>query len=140
MFLCPVCGIAFVPMLSQLMTHIRLIHADDPHFVIQFNLQGCKRTFGKFTVYRNHVYAYHDTSSFFQNASSGAINSGADPDPVPAVLTSCDSEDEMPESTSVPPGKDHTLTVIVMHCVVALDSATSMSLISEHELKTAAAK
>ena len=44
------------------MTHIRLVHADDPHFIIQCSFQGCTRTFRKFTVYRNHVYACHDTT------------------------------------------------------------------------------
>ena len=44
------------------MTHIRLVHADDPHFIIKCSFQGCTRTFRKFTVYRNHVYSFHDTT------------------------------------------------------------------------------
>ena len=43
-----------------MLTHIRLEHADQLNFRIQCNLQGCKRTFKKFTVYRNHIYHYHD--------------------------------------------------------------------------------
>lgn len=50
--------------LAHLMTHMRLLHADDPNFLIQCNLQGCKRTFRKFTVYRNHIYAVHDTTEW----------------------------------------------------------------------------
>ena len=46
--------------MSLLLTHIRLEHADQPNFQIQCNLQGCKQTFKKFTVYRNHIYQYHD--------------------------------------------------------------------------------
>ena len=59
---CPLCGDVTVSKHSQLMTHIRLLHADDPNFVIQCNRQGCKRTFRKFTVYRNHIYAFHGTA------------------------------------------------------------------------------
>ena len=47
--------------LSLLLTHIRLEHADQPNFQIQCYLQGCQRTFKKFTAYRNHIYQYHDT-------------------------------------------------------------------------------
>ena len=46
---CPLCDVT-VSKHSQLMTHIRLLHADDPNFMIQCNRQGCKRTFWKFTV------------------------------------------------------------------------------------------
>jgi hypothetical protein len=63
MLLCPLCGDVQTATLSQLLSHIRLTHADSPHFLIQRNLQGCKRTFRKFTVYRNHVYSYHDTEN-----------------------------------------------------------------------------
>ena len=62
MFICPLCSDVVVRALSQLMTHIRLVHADDPHFIIQCSFQGCTRTFRKFTVYRNHVYSFHDTT------------------------------------------------------------------------------
>ena len=61
--ICPMCGDVRVASISQLVAHIRLTHSDDPGFCIQCNLQGCKRTFKKFTVYRNHVYSYHDISS-----------------------------------------------------------------------------
>lgn len=59
MVLCPLCFCRF-PTLSLLLTHIRLIHADDPNFRMQCNLQGCRQTFRKFTVFRNHVYQFHD--------------------------------------------------------------------------------
>lgn len=65
--ICPICVGVRVAALHQLMTHIRVMHADEPQFMIQCNLQGCKRTFRKFTVYRNHVYAFHDTSTVDQD-------------------------------------------------------------------------
>lgn len=59
---CPLC-LSKLASRSVLMTHMRLEHADDPGFLVQCNLQGCKRTFRKFTVYRNHIYQYHNTFS-----------------------------------------------------------------------------
>ena len=59
---CPLCGNVAVSKHSQLMTHIKLMHADHPNFMIQCNQQGCKRTFRKFTLYRNHIYAFHGTA------------------------------------------------------------------------------
>ena len=41
--------------------HIRIAHADQPGFMIQCNLERCKRTFKKFSVFRNHIYALHNT-------------------------------------------------------------------------------
>ena len=63
MLICPCCGDVRVSNLKQLISHIRLLHSDEPNFQIQCNLQGCKKTFKKFNVYRNHVYAFHDTVS-----------------------------------------------------------------------------
>ena len=50
------------------MTHIRLIHADRPNFLIHCNLQGCCRTYTNFLTYRNHVYAFHGTTLSEENA------------------------------------------------------------------------
>ena len=69
MLTCPMCGGVSFSAFHQFMTHMRLIHADEPQFMIQCNLQGCQRTFRNFSVYRNHVYAFHDTSMLSQNAS-----------------------------------------------------------------------
>ena len=62
MVFCSLCALQFHS-LSLLLMHIRLEHADQPNFQIQCYLQGCQRTFKKFTAYRNHVYQYHDTLS-----------------------------------------------------------------------------
>lgn len=60
---CPSCGIYQSRSLSDLMSHIRLIHADEPNFRIDCTLQGCCRTFKNFHTYRNHIYAFHSTST-----------------------------------------------------------------------------
>ena len=75
---CPLCGDVTVAKHAQLMTHIRLLHADDPNFLIQCNRQGCKRTFRKFTVYKNHVYTFHDTTD--TDDLSASARSGIVPD------------------------------------------------------------
>ena len=46
-----------------MMTHVRVMHADSPHLMIQCNLQGCKKTFKTFTVNRNHVYCFHNATT-----------------------------------------------------------------------------
>ena len=44
----------------MLLKHIRLAHADRPDFSLQCNLQGCRRTFKRFTTFRNHIYQHLD--------------------------------------------------------------------------------
>ena len=51
----------YSPSLTQLLKHIRLIHADEPGFNLQCGIQGCSRTFRKYQTFRNHVHAIHGT-------------------------------------------------------------------------------
>jgi hypothetical protein len=53
---------------QNLLSHIRLHHANEPHFIIQCSLQGCSRSFKKFETYRNHVYKFHSGSIFSDNS------------------------------------------------------------------------
>lgn len=73
---CPVCYSIFHT-ISYLLTHIRLLHADQPNFQIQCNLQGCKRTFRKFSVYRNHIYQFHDTKDVSEEQRDDSPESNA---------------------------------------------------------------
>ena len=57
---CPLCG-EYSPSLTQLLKHIRLVHADEPGFNLQCGIQDCSRTFRKYQTFRNHVYAIHGT-------------------------------------------------------------------------------
>lgn len=59
---CPICARSFATV-SMLLKHIRLTHADRPDFNLQCNLQGCKRTFKRFTTFRNHIYHNHDVEA-----------------------------------------------------------------------------
>ena len=54
-FPCPYCAEAYcAPSEELLMTHIRIVHASDPNFLIQCSLNGCERTFANFRTYQNH--------------------------------------------------------------------------------------
>ena len=59
---CPLCGKVTAAGNAQLMVHMRLLHEGDPNFIIQRNHQECKQTFCTFTVYKNHIYIFHDTT------------------------------------------------------------------------------
>ena len=44
----------------MLLSHIKSVHACEPGFTVQCDLQRCKRTFKIFSTFRNHVYNFHD--------------------------------------------------------------------------------
>lgn len=70
----------------MLLAHIRIAHSNDAGFSIQCNLQGCQRTFKRFTTYRNHIYNFHDTSEVHEDAVPSM-------DPDPATSDSDDDDD-----------------------------------------------
>ena len=67
---CPHCAASGFSNLSALLRHIRITHADDPSIIFRCNLQGCQRSFKKFTVYRNHIYTYHNLSTIDEATNS----------------------------------------------------------------------
>ena len=68
---CPLCPLVNFPTVSVLMQHIRLAHADKPDFMLQCNLQGCCRSFRKFTTYRNHMYTFHGSGIMTHELQDG---------------------------------------------------------------------
>ena len=58
---CPLCG-SYVTSLSQLLVHMRLVHAGEPGFLVQCGIQGCPRTYRNFQTFRNHVYTIHSAN------------------------------------------------------------------------------
>ena len=91
--------------LSLLLTHIRLEHADQPNFHIQCHLQGCQRTFKKFTAYRNHIYQYHDTLSLDDEPNVNSEDDNTDP------ADTLFDEDFQHESTSTAKHKSLCLSI-----------------------------
>lgn len=63
---CPCCAHS-EKKLVDLLRHIRLLHFGTPGFTtLKCNLDGCHRTFKKFTVFRNHIYQIHSDSQLLQ--------------------------------------------------------------------------
>ena len=71
---CPLCPLMNFPAVSMLMQHIRLTHADKPDFMLQCNLQGCRRSFRKFTTYRNHMYTFHGSGIINEFDRGSSVN------------------------------------------------------------------
>ena len=63
---CPCC-VHSAKKVVDLFRHIRLLHFGTPGFTsLKCNLEGCQRTFRKFTVFRNHIYQIHSDSQLLQ--------------------------------------------------------------------------
>ena len=60
MITCPLCPGTSFSTVQTLLKHIRITHSDRADFLIQCNLQGCKRTFRNFKSYENHIHTFHD--------------------------------------------------------------------------------
>ena len=77
---CPCCAHS-EKKLVDLLRHIRLLHFGTPGFTtLKCNLDGCQRTFRKFTVYRNHIYQIHSDSQLLQPATDTRT-----PSPSPSI-------------------------------------------------------
>lgn len=115
------CGSRF-PSVSLLLTHIRLEHANHRRFLIQCNLQGCRRTFRKFTVYRNQIYQFHDPLSLNDDSIPETEEDGSSnlhtyvPTPVPtsSILEGKDCEMEVDSCATTEPEAASSL-----HCAAA---------------------
>lgn len=71
---CPCCG-RFARTLCDLLRHVRLLHFGTPGFTnLTCNIDGCKKRFRKYTVFRNHIYDYH-ANKIQQNIESPPIAS-----------------------------------------------------------------
>ena len=79
---CPCCAHS-EKKLVDLLRHIRLLHFGTPGFTsLKCNLDGCQRTFRKFTVFRNHIYQIHSDSQLLQPAPATDTRT---PSPSPSV-------------------------------------------------------
>ena len=81
--ICPICACCEFRTVSQLLSHIRISHADAKDFSIQCTLKNCCRTYKSFTTYRNHVYDFHGIGQLdptYDFSSSHSVLSGESPD------------------------------------------------------------
>ncbi len=56
---CTVCSVYRTDTLSELLSHIRLFHAHQPSLNIRCGISGCRRSFGNFGTFQNHISMYH---------------------------------------------------------------------------------
>ena len=66
---CPKCSRKLFT-LNKLISHIELVHGNEPHFSITCGLDGCQRSFEKFQSYRKHVYRSHKSTYFGSRPSA----------------------------------------------------------------------
>ena len=154
---CPLCLGRF-----ETISHIRLTHADAENFILQCNLQNCKRTFTKFSSYRNHIYNYHDLGALVSqeenrfedqeytltNCTCGGIAESYDMEDEPTYICS-DQDILVPSSVQLEPQdiqksaatwilkirECHQIPLSVMDCIIAdTQSLFNLALyqISEH--------
>lgn len=55
---CQLCGY-YSPSLTLHVSHLRLVHSDDPTFNIMCSIGGCMEAYRRFSAYSSHVYRHH---------------------------------------------------------------------------------
>ena len=115
--------------LVDLLRHIRLLHFGTPGFTsLKCNLDGCQRTFRKFTVFRNHIYQIHSDSQLLQLAPETDTRT---PSPSPFVhdddpphfypeLDGLSSESDEDDTSSSPSGYDIDRGILSMQKAAAI--------------------
>lgn len=56
--LCPLCTFEALSV-KTVMSHLRAVHSNDPHFAVTCGLNGCGTTSRSFPALYTHVYRYH---------------------------------------------------------------------------------
>ena len=112
---CSICAGSFATV-SMLLKHIRLAHADRPDFNLQCNLQGCRRTFKRFTTFRNHIYQHHDVQAINiddgENGDGGMHADGNGDTPDPIIFDGDESDDTGDNNTR----KSKPMNYITCNC------------------------
>ena len=57
-FCCPICDFT-TSTLIQWFSHLQSAHSNDPSFRVTCRIDGCKRTYSKFSSLNSHVYRNH---------------------------------------------------------------------------------
>ena len=66
-FACPICATFEAPSLSYLLSHLRLVHANDPRFNVTCGLDGCAYTARSFSALYSHIYRRHKSCGAIQS-------------------------------------------------------------------------
>ena len=57
-YCCCLCE-CYAPSLSLYVSHLRLVHGDDPSFCVVCGIDGCKEHFETFSGFNSHIYRHH---------------------------------------------------------------------------------
>ena len=57
-FYCHFCGY-FAPALPSYISHLRLVHAEDPKFDVICGIDSCQLRLMAFTAFSSHIYRHH---------------------------------------------------------------------------------
>ena len=67
---CPLCAFEARPV-PLVLSHLRMVHSSDPHFIVTCGLNGCVTTSKSFTALYSHIYRNHpDAINKKRNVSS----------------------------------------------------------------------
>ncbi len=99
---CPICEY-LSPSLVLHVSHLRLVHSQDPSFRFSCNIGGCSQQFLAFSAFNSHVYREHRVALGLEK--SGEIISSMNPAPSNAVQIS--SETALADEYEQTDGSEH---------------------------------
>ena len=90
---CPICDFT-TSTLAQWFSHLRAAHSSDPSFHVTCGIDGCQRTYVKFSSLNTHVYRHHrermcEVSQGLSTFDSGAPSTQSDSNALGPFLANC---------------------------------------------------
>ncbi len=70
--LCPLCSFE-APSVQVILSHLRLVHSNDPQFLVSCGLNGCATTSKSFSSLYSHIYRHHNEVIFKRKESDSSL-------------------------------------------------------------------
>ena len=74
------------------LSHLRLVHANEPRFVVQCGIGGCSYTARSFSAFYSHIYRKHPDSGVIQKRRTATANTSLHSSQVALVNEMCAEE------------------------------------------------
>ena len=87
-YCCNLCTGYLAVSLRELLHHMRRTHSSDPNFHMVCGLEGCPRTYKRFSSFRNHVRRKHNL--IYNGRDEKEANNNEDIHDEPEVNVNCD--------------------------------------------------
>ena len=87
-YCCNLCTGYLAVSLRELLHHMRRTHSSDPNFHMVCGLEGCPRTYKRFSSFRNHVRRKHNL--IYNGRDEKEANNNEDIHVEPEVNANCD--------------------------------------------------